>query len=131
MSLSWSAVAVAVESSDRTFAATAALTGTATLASTNDIASRSGSSAASSAANSSGLSSSRVWIVSVIPAVLLLLVTARAVADHPFGTRADRSVPYDHRLVCGRLGRTVRPDVASDDHVRGIHDPYPRFPFRR
>src|SRR3954470_2076864 len=101
MSAFWIAFAYAIELSDRTFAATAALTGAARFALISDMAARSGNSSPASS-----LSSSRVSFrySSAIRASLVALV--------------DRGLL--HRVRVG--GRAVREDVRGHGGVDGDRD---------
>src|SRR5215213_11400637 len=89
MSTSCTAFAYAIELSERTLAATAALIGAAMFALTSDICSRSGSCSASCAWSSCSVSSvgRRSGVLSFVMAFL------------PSGCRSGLAAPLDHRLA--------------------------------
>src|SRR5688572_2952791 len=116
---------MAIELSDRTFAATAALIGAATLALISDIASRSGSSEPCCFDISSFESALRGFTPTALTACLAILLPVLFIFAIPsllrtrrFNRRAD--VALIDRRVLGRIGvgdSTVREDVGGHSRV--------------
>src|SRR3954471_14440575 len=114
MSADWVALAYAVEPSDRTFAATAALTGAATFALRSDMAARSGSSSPAISFSSSRVSWRYCWMSSVIDNASLVGLRDRGrLLRVRVGDRVVR------RHVQRQRGVDGRGDVRVDQRHRG------------